>query len=164
MMLTTKALLNGSAQQPESIDSYAVTSLAISPCDGDLGFLRKMFNDANWKLSTAHTYREGMTRLSYERMAVVLCERQLPDGNWKDVLSQLAPMLDRPRLIVIAHGADERLWAEVLNMGGFDLLATPFREEEVGFAIGSAWFDWKNEQERSSGRERLASTSADRQA
>jgi DNA-binding response OmpR family regulator len=132
-------------------DSYDVTSLAISSNEADLGFLRNMFDDSNWKLLIAHTYREAMTQLSLQRMPIVLCERQLPDGNWKDVLSQLAPILNRPRLIVISRCADEKLWAEVLNMGGFDLLATPFREEEVGFAIGSAWLDWKNEQERRSG-------------
>jgi hypothetical protein len=47
-------------------------------------------------------------------------------------------MLDRPRLIVFSRNADDRLWAEVLNLGGFVLLATPFREEELVFAIGSA--------------------------
>jgi hypothetical protein len=57
-------------------------------------------------------------------------------------------MLDRPRLIVFSRNADDRLWAEVLNLGGFDLLATPFREEEFVFAIGSAWLDWEREKER----------------
>lgn len=78
---------------------------------------------------------------------VVLCECPLPDGSWKDVLGQLAPMQDRPRLIVFSRHADEDLWAEVLDLGGFDLLATPFRDEELIFTIGSAWLDWKCEQE-----------------
>ena len=158
-MLTTRTLIRRFARQPETIDSHAVASLAISSHHDDLSFLQKMFDDANWKLFTAHSYKEAMTKLSHERMAVVLCERRLPDGTWKDVLSQLAPIPNCPRLIVISRCADERLWAEVLNMGGFDLLTTPFHEEEVGFSIGSAWFDWKNEQERS-GLERVASYSA----
>jgi hypothetical protein len=45
----------------------------------------------------------------------------------RDVLSRLAPTLEPPRVIVVSHHADERLWAEVLSLGGFDLLATPFR-------------------------------------
>ena len=76
-------------------------------------------------------------------MPVVFCECPLPDGNWKDVLGQLAPMPDRPRLIVFSRHADERLWAEVLDFGAFDLLATPFREGELVFTVGSAWLDWK---------------------
>ena len=69
---------------------------------------------------------------------MVLSELQLPDGNWKDVLGQLAPMIQRPRLIVFSRNADNRLWEEVLNLGAFDLLITPFREHELVFAIGSA--------------------------
>jgi DNA-binding response OmpR family regulator len=109
-----------------------------------------MFDDANWMLFTARTYQEAKAQLRRERFPVVICETQLPDGNWKDMLNGLALISDPPRLIVASRCADERLWSEVLNLGGFDLLATPFREVEVGYTIGSAWLDWKDEQ--SSGR------------
>jgi DNA-binding response OmpR family regulator len=102
-----------------------------------------MFDDANWRLFTAHTCREGMAQLDREQIPIVICADQLPDGSWKDVLSRFAPISEPPRLIVASRHADERLWSEVLNLGGFDLLATPFREVEVGYAIGSAWVDWK---------------------
>jgi len=49
-----------------------------------------MFDDADWKLFTAQTYTEGMVQLSRELIPVVLCECQLPDGKWTDVLSQVA--------------------------------------------------------------------------
>jgi len=125
-----------------------VSSLAISPFTQDLAFLEQKFRDADWKLYIAHTYREALIQLSYVRVPIVICECQLPDGNWKDVLSQLAPMLDRPRLIVVSRNADERLWTEVLDQGAFDLLATPFGEAELVSAIGWAWLDWIGEQER----------------
>lgn len=96
----------------------------------------------------ASTYKEALAELSRRRLPVVLCECQLPDGNSKDVLASLAPMLERPRLIVFSRHADDRLWTETLNLGGFDLLATPFREDELVFTIGSAWLDWEGEQER----------------
>jgi hypothetical protein len=34
--------------------------------------------------------------------------------------------------------ADERLWAEVLNLCGYDVLATPFHADEVLCSISSA--------------------------
>jgi DNA-binding NarL/FixJ family response regulator len=71
----------------------------------------------------AHTCREALVHLAHERIPIVICERQLPDGSWKDMLSQLTPMVDRPRLIVVSRDADEKLWEEVLNMGAFDLLS-----------------------------------------
>jgi hypothetical protein len=130
-------------RQPTPIDGDSVISLAISPFQEDLSFLQAMFADANWKLLTAHTYQEGVAQLSRVLIPVVLCECRLADGDWKDVLSRLAPMLEPPRVIVVSHHADERLWSEVLSLGGFDLLATPFREVEVGYAIGTAWLDWE---------------------
>ncbi len=143
-MPTSEGLITSDRlRRPEPIDGDPVISLAVSPFKKDLSFLQRMFDDANWKLFTAHTYQEGMAQLSRELIPVVLCECQLPDGNWKDVLSRLAPMLEPPRLIVVSRHADERLWTDVLSLGGFDLLATPFREVEVGYAIGTAWLDWR---------------------
>jgi DNA-binding NtrC family response regulator len=146
-MPTTRSLVYGAGDQAFE-RSVRLSSLAISPSVEDLSFLESRFREAHWKLYMVRTYREALTELSQRRLPVVLCECQLPDGNWKDVLSRLAPMLERPRLIVFSRHADDRLWAQVLNLGGFDLLATPFREDELVFTIGSAWLNWEGEQER----------------
>lgn len=122
-----------------------LSALAISPSVEDLRFLEGRFKEAHWKLYRAGTYREALSMLNEKRLPVVLSACQLPDGNWKDVLNRLAPMLERPRLIVFSRQADDRLWAEVYNLGGFDLLATPFLEDELMFAIDSAWLDWNRE-------------------
>jgi DNA-binding response OmpR family regulator len=127
--------------------SVQLDSLAISPFVEDLRFLEDRYKEASWKLYTAHTYREGMDELRVNRVPIVLCEEKLGDGGWKDVLSQLALIPDRPRLIVFSRNADEHLWGDVLDLGGFDLLATPFRDDELIFTVGSAWLDWKGEQE-----------------
>jgi DNA-binding response OmpR family regulator len=127
--------------------SVQLDSLAISPSVEDLLFLEYRYKEASWKLYTAHSYREGMDELGRNRVPVVLCEERLGDGDWKDVLSQLALIPDRPRLIVFSRNADERLWGQVLDLGGFDVLATPFRDDELVFTVGSAWLDWKGDQE-----------------
>jgi DNA-binding response OmpR family regulator len=134
-------------EENKALGPNTLSILAISPVTEDLAFLERKFQDADWKLYVAHTYREALIELSHVRVPIVFCECQLPDGNWKDVLSQLA-MLDWPRLIVVSRHADERLWTEVLSQGAFDLLATPFREPELVFAIGWAWLDWTGDQER----------------
>ena len=48
-----------------------------------------------------------------------------------------------PNLIVFSRLADERLWAEVLNLGGFDVLMTPFEPEEVLRVDFAAWSRWE---------------------
>ena len=74
--------------------------------------------------------------------AVILCERELPDGNWKTVLSACENSPDSPLLLVTSKTADENLWAEVLNLGGYDVLMKPFELGEVTRVIGMAWRQW----------------------
>jgi DNA-binding response OmpR family regulator len=50
----------------------------------------------------------------------------------KDLLEEARP------LIVTDRAADEALWAEVLNLGGFDVLAQPFDPTEVSRVVASA--------------------------
>jgi len=36
--------------------------------------------------------------------------------------------------------ADDALWAGVLNLGGYDVLAKPFNAKEVLHAVTAAWY------------------------
>jgi hypothetical protein len=113
-----------------------MVSSHAAPARADLSLLQPMFDDAGWKLFTAHTYTEGMAQLRRELIPVVLCECQLSDCNWRDVLSRLAPIPEPPRLIVVSHHADERLWLEVLNLGGFDCSQRPSVKSRRGMQLG----------------------------
>ena len=73
---------------------------------------------------------------------MVVCERDLADFTWKDVLALTAQAPVPPPLIVTSRLADERLWGEVLNLGGFDVLAKPLDLKEVGRVLASAWSHW----------------------
>lgn len=57
-------------------------------------------------------------------------------------MGNLGTMADPPLLIVAAYLADNRLWAEVLNEGGHDVLAKPFRATEVLQSLTSG-FRWR---------------------
>ena len=71
---------------------------------------------------------------------VALTDTRLPDGHtWKDVLDEFGGFTEGPLLIVADRLADEALWAEVLNLGGYDLLNTPFEPAEVQRVVQLAW-------------------------
>jgi DNA-binding response OmpR family regulator len=70
------------------------------------------------------------------QFAVILCEARL---NWKDILSYLAEVLDPPPLILTSR-MDERLWAEALNLGSWDVLIKPFDRTEVRRVVTSALY------------------------
>jgi DNA-binding response OmpR family regulator len=69
---------------------------------------------------------------------VIFCEHSLPDGSWTRILEVIEDCSAPPLLIVTSRLADDRLWAEVLNLGGFDVLAKPFNEREVRHVLASA--------------------------
>ena len=62
---------------------------------------------------------------------VVVCDEILADGDWRDILGDLQSGPHDPPLIVVSRLADDRLWSEVLNLGGYDLLVKPFVASEV---------------------------------
>ncbi len=81
--------------------------------------------------------RSGMPR-------IVISQQNLPDGSWKDIVETANRLPCPPPVIVTSRLADERLWAEVLNLGGYDVLAQPLDGEEVRRVTGSAWQQWDN--------------------
>ena len=73
----------------------------------------------------------------------MICDTNLPDGVWRDLLNQISQLVNAPNLIVTSRLADERLWAYVLNAGGYDLLLVPFNADEVVRVTTHAWLDWR---------------------
>jgi DNA-binding response OmpR family regulator len=69
---------------------------------------------------------------------VLICESNLSDGSWRDVLSGLAAEAAAPPLILVSRLADDHLWAEVLNLGGYDVLSKPFDAREVLWSVHHA--------------------------
>jgi hypothetical protein len=57
--------------------------------------------------------REALTLLRNSSVRVVICERDLPDGTWRDMLDSMAGLNERPALIVASRLADDDLWLEV---------------------------------------------------
>jgi DNA-binding NtrC family response regulator len=84
------------------------------------------------------TCQQAVELLGRHQVCAVLSEAELADGNWRNLLRCLSPAGPPPFLIVTSRLADERLWAEVLNLGGYDLLAQPFDSQEVLRVVGLA--------------------------
>ena len=125
-----------------------VTVLAISPFARDHVFLRNTFSHSKWRLRSVGSLREAREYLRHDSRYVVICEKDLPDCTWKDILEELAVLEEPPPLIVTSRLADERLWAEVLNLGGYDVLAKPFDPLEVVRVVSLAWRHLWNNWER----------------
>jgi hypothetical protein len=95
----------------------------------------------SWNPVFACWMAPALRKAKLEAVRVVLCERNPPGGDWKILFDQVRGLPRPPRFIVTSRLADEGLWIEVLNRGGYDVLATPFRAEEAVRVIGHAMAD-----------------------
>lgn len=105
--------------------------LSVSPMPEDHLMLRHVLDGALWQVSAVATLRGAIERLRASAVSVVVCESVLEDGTWKDILEHNQACSYAPPLIVTSRLADEYLWAEVLNLGGYDVLPKPFNDREV---------------------------------
>ena len=132
-----------------------VTVLAISPYLSDHLVLGDILAHSSWRIRFARCWRDARGMLAEAPAPVIICESQLPDASWKLVQAELACQRHAPALIVTSRIADDLLWAEVLNLGGYDVLMKPFEQSEVFRVVGLAWLNWKENRER---RRRLQAT------
>lgn len=119
------------------------TVLAIIGNRDELEQFRRIFTGSSWRLQTVGTVAEAEGWLDQNPALVVLCDAELPDGSWKDILRATAQMDHSPNLVVVSPLADDRLWAEVLNSGGYDVLALPANATEMFRTLSGAWRNWK---------------------
>ncbi len=111
------------------------TVLIVTPFQEDHEVLRRILDastECHWRVRFAPTCQEAWLALHQEQVDAVIAECDFPDGlSWKELLEELQNMGGFQPLIVASRVADERLWAEVLNHGVYDLLIKPFDREET---------------------------------
>jgi DNA-binding NtrC family response regulator len=138
-------------RKPPAIETSGtgiVSVLSVSPTEEVHFSLQHIFNHSKWKLTKTHSLASALAILHAQTTPVVLCETDLLPGTWRDLLEQIARAPNAPAVIVSSRLADDRLWAEALNLGAWDVLARPFVESEVFRAVSAAWRHWWNGQER----------------
>jgi DNA-binding response OmpR family regulator len=90
------------------------------------------------RLRRAGGRRDALSQVRRFQPWVVVCDQHLRDGDWRDLLNDLQSESPAPPLVVSSRLADDRLWAEVLNLGGYDLLTNPFAPAEVSRVVNLA--------------------------
>jgi len=117
----------------------AVRTLLVADDDRLHNALRRIFDHSNWQLTSAYSIREGLDLLKSSDPFVVLCDRHLPDGDWRDLYEALADARITRPIIVVAEIADEQFWLESLGSGAYDVLEKPLQASEVYRLVSQAW-------------------------
>src|SRR5690348_11260697 len=96
------------------------------------------FDALDWTVERVPDCLQFLSQVLRHRPRIVICERQLPDGNWREVLGIVETLHHPPVVIVTARDCDSDLRQEVLARGGADVLAKPFGPEQLNRVIEQA--------------------------
>src|SRR5579871_4720848 len=116
-----------------------LSALLVGDYDIDRQLVHDIFHNPGWRLFEAQDRRHALRCLDRHPIQVVIAEADSVDGGWRRVLCDLRDRQQPAQLIVTSRQADDRLWAEALNLGAFDVLAQPFERIEVERAVEAAY-------------------------
>jgi len=74
---------------------------------------------------------EARRMLEIQPVQVVLTDTALPDGDWRRVLEIVERRRRKIQVVVCSRLSDPKLWLDVLEQGGYDVLIEPYQHEEV---------------------------------
>jgi len=135
-----------------TVSLHTATVVLVGFAEQDLKDLGKLFeqsesrmaSDYRWAVQPEADVAAVLRALHQERIPVVLCDQDLMPQAWREMLAHFATVREPPSLIVSSRMADDRLWAEALNLGAYDVLARPFERDEVLRSVSLAGMHWWN--------------------
>jgi DNA-binding NtrC family response regulator len=109
----------------------------VSKSEADYRTLREVAGLVSQSVVSCAHAQQARKAIRRHDPEIVVCEaRAAESGRWQELLeeTQAAQSL----MLVVSRHADERLWAEVLKLRGFDVLSLPFDRDELRRALSSA--------------------------
>ena len=113
--------------------------LLLSQNETNRANLRAAFRASGWNVRECEAISRLPNAIGDHWEGVVVADYGLPDGTWRNARLLVRALSPSSEIVVASCIADERMWAEVLNLGGFDLLPEPAEEAELLRIAESAW-------------------------
>ena len=92
----------------------------------------------------ADTCDEAWRAANRLRSPVVLCGRDVTGVEWPDAVRILASADPKPCVILTSPVTDSYMWKEIVERGGYDVLATPLRDADATRSIRLALSYWRS--------------------
>ncbi len=118
------------------------TMVAAFGRDEDRCGLERILGPCRWNLVWKQTCAGAVEAVRDTAAPIIISDQALADGNWRELWHQLQETSSPPMFILGSRMADESLWAELLNLGGYNLLSIPFDPEEVIRTVHGALMQW----------------------
>jgi DNA-binding NtrC family response regulator len=97
----------------------------------DIDELKALLWDAPWELTEVAQLEEAAGALKSAPAPILLFDRDTAGEVWQEALKRLIKVRRNACIVLLSSVADQYLWEEVVQHGGFDVLARPFRKEHL---------------------------------
>lgn len=131
---------SGSQKPPETAFNLV---LCVSPNHEDCASLEGIL-DSQWTVIADSTIASALSALREIPIPIVIYDCDVSSGTWSEMLERISLLPHPPLVILSSRLADERLWAEALNLGAWDVLAKPFEADEVIRIVSIACQHWQD--------------------
>ncbi len=93
--------------------------------------LLSILEQSGMEVYVAGNFRDAQQKLDDQSFNLLFVDAELPGGPWQSLVQLLLKSGKNCEVIVCSRCGDERLWAEVLQCGAYDLILEPYDEREV---------------------------------
>jgi len=131
-------------RQPSDPPRSRITIVSLLLEDQDRSLIAEMCFENQWDVFFAKTCAEARQVSEQIKPHIVLLDRDLADGDWRNSLSACASSAAGACTMLISRVADDYLWNEVVSNGGYDVLRKPLRQQDVLRAVKLAWSYWNS--------------------
>jgi CheY-like chemotaxis protein len=125
-------------------DPDRVNLLAITRGVEEEQSLRRIADRLQWTVSIAPSLEDAVRMLREQPMTLVICDRDLPGGDWRKAVAAIAARRDVLCVVLASTVVDGYLWDEVIKQRGYDVVSKPFEADQLQRAVrfAGSWKRW----------------------
>ena len=109
--------------------------LGLSLLLQDMCVLERLGKQHNWDVRFTSSPRQAFTLASQTHFELILCDRFQPGYPWREVMERFSACSPQSCILLVSPVADEYMWQEVLQRGGYDVLRRPLSDSSTLHAV-----------------------------
>lgn len=124
-----RAPVLATAVPAESFGSTAIVAMVVNGDDRQV--LTDISAQQGLQVHFVESPEKALAGIERLRAPAALIDRNWPGSDWRAVVEELSSSPERPCVILMSGVLDERLWADVVGHGGYEVLAKPLKAEQA---------------------------------
>ena len=113
--------------------------LVVTPSPNDYDLIVSSLAPEEVEILPAHCLLEAVLQqvASPDHPYVVVYDTDSPE-EWRQALRRFLTVRPQTRVVLVSRLADDQMWMDVLDNGGFDLIMKPFQPVEIRTVVRGA--------------------------